>query len=158
MNAEPTLRLARLNDVPRVVRMWQGIDRLAEPRPFGGDTPDKAEHAKSLIQHTIKSPKARVWVAETQQGIIGTISGHVYEKPGVKLKQVGVIYSLWVDAEHRQQGLGESLLKALENSLSELGAEAFQVGWDVLNTHAGHWWQKRGYSAYEVIGSKNKPT
>lgn len=165
------IRAATTSDIPIIVNCWQEIDHVSDAqRPFGGDSADKPEHAQYLLKHTLPSPNAAVLVAteatETQKThaidnksadvdhIIGTISGHVFDKPAVNLSKVGVIYGLWVDEKHRQQGLGQTLLTTLENTLKDKGAQSFQVGWDSPNKLAEAWWQKRGYSAYEVIASK----
>jgi ribosomal protein S18 acetylase RimI-like enzyme len=149
------IRPAQTLDIPLLIDFWQAIDRITEHQPFGGDSEDKPQHAEKILQHTINSSNAAVLVATTTEyAIIGTISGHVFEKPGVSLAKVGVIYSLWVDEEHRLQGTGQQLLTHLENALIDKGAQAFQVGWDTGNTTAEQWWQKRGYAPYETIASK----
>ncbi|MFT6221332.1 MAG: ribosomal protein S18 acetylase RimI-like enzyme [Candidatus Endobugula sp.] len=149
------IRPAQTLDIPLLVNFWQAIDGITKDRPFGGDSAEKHVHAKKILQHTIDSENAAVLIASsTEYDIIGTISGHVFEKPGVNLAKVGVVYSLWVDEEHRCQGVGQQLLTYLENALITKGAQAFQVGWDTGNTTAEQWWQKRGYAPYETIASK----
>ncbi len=143
-------------------QMWQQIDLSATERPFGGDTQGKELRAKEFIEHAIESPKAIILVAyeksDSHKNIIGTITGHIYERPAVKLSSVGVIYSLWVNQDKRKQGIGQILLDSIEQRLVGLGAQAFQVGWDVSNPQAAEWWQKRGFKSYETIASKNIST
>ncbi len=145
-----------------LAQMWQQIDQSATERPFGGDTEGKEARAKEFIEHAMQSPKATILVAykksDASKKIIGTITGHIYERPVVRLSSVGVIYSLWVDKDMRNQGIGQILLDSIEQRLISLGAEAFQVGWDVSNPHAAKWWQKRGFKSYETIASKNIST
>lgn len=150
------IRQVKQHEIPHLVQLWQAIDQYPQAeRPFGGDSHDKPLHAQQLLERTIQSPNASVLVATHEQGhIIGTISGHVFEKPAVNISMVGVIYSLWVDEACRSQGVGQSLLDHLEVALRNKGAQALQVGWDVSNSTAASWWQKRGYLPYEVIASK----
>lgn len=149
------IRPAHALDVPLLVTCWQDIDRAAAIRPFGGDSADKTAHAEKVLQHAIESAHAVVLVATDDNGeIVGTIAGHVFNKPGVVISSVGVIYSAWVDAERRRQGIGQQLLDHIERALENKGAKAFQVGWDTSNTTAEAWWQQRGYAPYEVIASK----
>jgi ribosomal protein S18 acetylase RimI-like enzyme len=149
------IRPAQTLDIPLLVDFWQAIDGIAKHRPFGGDSADKHQHAEKILQHTIRSANAAVLIASsTEHDIAGTISGHVFDKPGVNLPKVGVIYSLWVDEKYRCQGTGQQLLTELESALMAKGAQAFQVGWDTGNTIAEQWWQKRGYASYETIASK----
>ena len=139
--------------------MWQQIDQAASNRPFGGDTDAKQSRAYEFIEHALKSPSAVILVACEQTSedtkIIGTITGHLYERSCVKLSSIGVIYSLWVNEKNRRQGVGQILLDSIEQRLITLGAQAFQVGWDTANKQASQWWQKRGFNSYEMIASKN---
>ena len=102
------IRPAQSLDIPLLVDFWQAIDGMTEIRPFGGDNVEKVQHAEQVLKHTIHSENAVVLIASTSEHeMIGTISGHVFEKPGVRLSKVGVIYSLWVAEDHRCQGIGQ---------------------------------------------------
>lgn len=149
------IRQAMPEDANTLVNLWQKIDTQGGPRPFGGDTVDKPQHAKKTIQQIIKSKQARLFVYSYKDCIVATIAGHVFEKPAVQLTPVGVIYSLWVEEEHRRQGIAKHLLATLEKALKGLGAKAIQVGWDSPNHYAAQWWQNQGYQPYEVIASKD---
>lgn len=142
--------------IPVIVEMWQSIDDFPQvPRPFGGDSLDKPEHAEHLIRHAIHADGALVLLAITdKEQVVGTISGHLFEKPAVNITHVGVVYSLWVDEDYRRRGIAKQLLSALEQGLTNKGAQAFQVGWDTGNTTAAQWWQQQGYAPYETIASK----
>ena len=144
----------KIADAQVLASHWQAIDDVCAERPFGGDTDSKQERAQEIICHAINSPTAHVLVAIDGSTIIGTITGHLYQRPAVRLSSVGVIYSLWVSPDYRQQGIGQALLDAIEQQLTFMGADAFQVAWDNGNPYAAQWWQKRGYLPYETIASK----
>jgi len=150
-----TILEAKITDSSVLASLWQAIDNESPKRPFGGDSDTKQQRARDIIAHAISSPTAHVLTAWEDDTIIGTITGHIYQRPAVQLSSVGVIYSLWVSPDYRNKGIGQSLLDAIEQQLIFMGAEAFQVGWDTGNKHAAHWWQKRGYTAYETIASKH---
>lgn len=146
---------ANLADVEEITQLWSAIDQYASPKPFGGDNKDtKIIRTKEMIQHAINTQLACVLKATLDRRIIGTISGHVFERPTVKLSPIGVIYSLWVENDYRNNGIGKSLLTSIEECLHLMGANALQVGWDTPNTYAGDWWQRQGYTPYEMIASK----
>lgn len=159
---ELILEEATLEHTAVLAGMWQEIDQTSAERPFGGDAKDKIVRAKEFIVHAIQSPKATLLIAyeksDADKKIIGTITGHVCERPAVKLSTIGVIYSLWVSKDKRKQGIGKILLDNVEKRLVDLGAQALQVGWDVSNPYAGTWWQKHGFKSYETIASKNIST
>lgn len=150
-----TIEPANKAQVPLIAQMWQAIDQLGEPRPFGGDSPEKQKKALKMIDHAIESQEACILVALKGDQLIGTIAGHIFQRPGVKLSPIGVIYSLWVNQDCRWQGAGKTLLGALENHLKQAGAKSLQVGWETNNITAKHWWQRQGYLPYEVIAHKS---
>lgn len=152
-----TIIEAKKKDATCIAKCWQEIDNAASERPFGGDDDSKIERALDIIIHAINSPSARILVAKIDSKIVGTITGHVYNRPAVRLSSVGVIYSLWVSTQYRKQGIGQSLLDSIEQQLTFMGAQSFQVGWDTANIYASKWWQKRGYQSYETIASKQAP-
>lgn len=133
---------ATKTDAKVLASMWQSIDRCAIDQPFGGLTSTSESRALEIIHHAINSTKASVLVAHLGQSIVGTITGHIYQRPTVRLSSVGVIYSLWVELGHRQQGIGQALLDTIEQRLISKGAQAFQVGWDTSNSIASQWWQR----------------
>ena len=155
MNAERlTITEAKINQVTAITEMWSAIDNCANDQPFGGKLKNSQQRATEIITHAIDSPTASVLVAMDEKYLTGTITGHLYQRPGVKLSSVGVIYSLWVEPKFRHHGIGQELLSSIERHLQLMGAQAFQVGWDTSNHLAAEWWMRRGYQAYETIASK----
>jgi ribosomal protein S18 acetylase RimI-like enzyme len=145
-------------DIKSLVHCWSQIDGLGESRPFGGDIEsEKTKRAEEMILHAINTKNSCILKACSANEIIGTIAGHIFERPTVRLSPIGVVYSLWVESEFRNQGIGQKLLNRLEQFLIMRGAKSFQVGWDTPNLHAGDWWQKRGYAPYEIIANKPVP-
>jgi ribosomal protein S18 acetylase RimI-like enzyme len=98
---------AKITDSTLIANFWQTIDNEATKRPFGGDTDSKQQRARDIIAHAISSPTAHVLTAIDGDNIIGTITGHLYQRPVVKLSSVGVVYSLWVSPGYRKQGIGQ---------------------------------------------------
>lgn len=146
---------ASLSDAKSIAALWSKIDIDSSFQPFGGNNiKEKTERSLEMIKHAINADNACVLKIRNKNSIIGTISAHVFERPTVKITPIGVIYSLWVNESYRNQGIGQQLLTSVEQTLTSMGAKAFQVGWDISNTHASRWWQKRGYKAYETIACK----
>jgi|GEM_PF-1591322 len=147
------------SDTDALVTMWSALDaHSTKPRPFGGAGISKQERTRLTIEHAMQSPDANVLIARTHAtkalSTIGTISGHVFTNNAVKLAKVGVIYSLWVEPEYRNRGIGHELVSTIEDAMRNSGAQALQVGWDSENKTISQWWQQHGYGPYEVIASK----
>lgn len=149
---------AKITQAPTIAQCWKRIDDGLTETPFEDDQASKVQRARDIIAHAISSPTAHVLVAEVDGEVVGTVTGHIYQRPVVKNAAIGVIYSLWVAPEHRQQGIGQSLVDTIEQQLILMGADAFQVGWDTCNHYAASWWQSRGYKPYETIASKSVNT
>ncbi len=123
--------------------------------PFGGPSEDWWFHCSDSLGQLIASSRAVVLVARLGDEPVGTLSGHVYEKPGVEKSLVAVFYSLWVEPEHRGQGLATRLLQILTERLQAMGAQTAQVGWGASDDCASSWWQSKGFAPYEVIASRS---
>ncbi|MGK0499427.1 MAG: hypothetical protein ACJAYG_001067 [Oceanicoccus sp.] len=91
--------------------MWRQVDQAASSRPFGGDIDTKKKRAQDVIEQTIQSANAVILIAceyvAHDKKIIGTIAGHLYQRPDVKLSSNGVIHGLWVNEK--------TVSKALDN-------------------------------------------
>lgn len=155
MNAPIKIRPATMEEIDSVCALWQQLETSKKQQPFGGDKADEIlERTQNLVAHSITSETAISLVAENEGQLIGTLSAYIYEKPAVQLPTVAVLYSLWVDPEHRREGIALSLLASTEQALKNMGAQSLQVAWDSGNMPAEQFWQQAGFTPYEVIASK----
>jgi ribosomal protein S18 acetylase RimI-like enzyme len=97
------LRSATADDIATVLAFW---DRAAEPT-----STDSAEGLDVLLR---RDPGALI-IADADGHVVGTV---IAGWDGWR----GAVYRLAVDAEHRRDGLGRSLLQAAEDRLAQLGA------------------------------------
>lgn len=147
------LRTATEPDIPVLLEYWQQLQAMSVDT-FGGPSDQWAERAQAVIRQSVSSERACVLLAEHDQHTVGTVSAHIYTKPGVVLTEVAVFYSLWVEVAHRRQGIGSALVAEATARLKALGATAGQVGWHSHDAQAGQWWQARGFVPYEIIASR----
>lgn len=155
MTSAINIRPATMEEIDAVCALWQRLEASKKQQPFGGDKEDEIPvRTRNLVAHSITSETAISLVAENNDQLIATLSAYIYEKPAVQLPTVAVLYSLWVDPEHRHKGIAQSLLATAEQSLKQMGAQSLQVAWDSGNLPAERFWQQAGFSPYEVIASK----
>ncbi len=134
------LRSATVDDITAVLAFW---DFAAEPT-----STDSAEVLAGLLH---RDPDALI-VAVSDGRIIGTV---IAGWDGWR----GAIYRLAVDAAHRREGLGRSLLRAAEDHLAQLGARrlhAIVVGSNINGVafwEASDWAVQEGQLRY-VKGSR----
>lgn len=154
-NAAVLIRPALLEELDQVCTFWQNLDTVAKIHPFGGDGDDKAERARTLAQHSITAEDAICLVVELQGQLVGTLSAYLYDKPAVALPKVAVLYSLWIEPEHRRTGCAHLLVQEAQRQLTALGAQSLQVAWEHNQQAAQAFWLQEGFAAYEVIASKS---
>ncbi|WP_372831896.1 GNAT family N-acetyltransferase [Pontibacterium sp.] len=150
-----SIRPALESEIESICQLWLKLDASKKQQPFGGDLQDEVkQRTENLVTHSITSETAISLVAETEDGLVGTLSAYIYEKPAVALPKIAVLYSLWVEPEHRRHGIASALLQAAETQLKTMGAQCLQVAWDSDNPTAAAFWQREQFTAYEVIASK----
>jgi GNAT superfamily N-acetyltransferase len=103
------IRDARPEDAKALARL---IDQLGYP------TNEEAVAAR--LRRLDTSPADRVFVAELEGEVVGAASVHVgltleYDEPAAKLS------AIVVDEDHRRQGIGEALAKAVEEEAEAQG-------------------------------------
>ncbi len=155
MRTDYFIRQATKADANTVASMWAAIDALIVDPPFGGTQPNHIAHQQQIIERTIDAPQGNVWMSCWQGNDVGTISAHIFERPQVRQSHIGVIYGLWVEPEHRRNGIASALLETVRLYCHSQSVDALQVAWDHCNKDAAAFWQKQGFAPYEVIASQS---
>ena len=140
--APATLRAARADDAEAIV----GV--LADDTMGGhGDEwrADTAEAYRSAMAEILAHPDHRLWVAETEEGVVGMLhlaAYRVFTDLGAKRAQITTWFVL---GRCRGQGIGARLVAAAEAEARAMGARFVVLTSNKARTDAHRFYRTLGY-------------
>ena len=127
---------------------WQALRELrlrglqTDPDAFGGTLAESLTKPDSEWQARAASTETVTFVAVTDAGFVGMGSvGPAPERPGI-----AAVYGMWVAPEARGQGVGGSLMDALEGWAREAGYGDIGLGVTMTNGPAIRLYTAKGYA------------
>ncbi|HEX5699534.1 MAG TPA: GNAT family N-acetyltransferase [Rubrobacter sp.] len=139
-----------------------GIHRLArELAETVGDTPPMEEAVTARLEELLDEPRARVFVAETEAGIVGGVSFWI--KPDLAHGDTVVEVPMLVVAEdYRRAGVGKVLMEEVRNVASDNGASQIELVATRANVTAREFYRSLGFVeadvvSLEFVGSQEDP-
>ncbi len=127
---------------------WQALRDLRlrglemDPDAFGGTLAESLTKPDTEWQARAASTETVTFVAVTDAGFVGMGSvGPAPERPGI-----AAIYGMWVAPEARGQGVGGSLMDALEGWAREAGYGDIGLGVTMTNEAAIRLYTAKGYA------------
>jgi GNAT superfamily N-acetyltransferase len=133
MNGCAMIRLARLEDA-------QALATLMEQLGY----PTSSTHMRERLARLLQHPEYQTWVAEADGKVIGMAGaclGYFYEKHGV----YGRLLALVVDGQMQHQGIGTSLVQAVEAWVQEQGGVSIAINSGNQRPAAHRFYQHLGY-------------
>lgn len=120
------VRQAIPSDIPNVLPLVEKTyffhDRLDSAR-FGA-VPDGVEMYRGWLTRLVSSDDGLFIVAELNERIVGFIIGAMQSDPRIyRVQRIGFLHDLWVEEEHRRQGIARQLVSEAVTRLKALGAE-----------------------------------
>lgn len=115
-----TVRAAKIADVPRMVEMRRRSYEVGRMADWLG--PFDAEHFADLWTAIIEDPSAWLLVAELEGELVGMSFGVLTPIWLSRSVRAASEAFMWVEPEHRREGVGGALLSAIEAWAREHGA------------------------------------
>lgn len=149
MTASVTVRPGRASDVPAIGRL--GAALVVEHHEFDADRflaprPDMAETYGNFLGAQLERPDKTVLVAEREGAAVGYVFAGLEGFDFMALRgPAGVVYDLAVDAGHRRQGIGKTLLEAALGWLAEHGAPRAVLFTAEKNANAQRLFEQAGF-------------
>ncbi|WP_199333457.1 GNAT family N-acetyltransferase [Oculatella sp. FACHB-28] len=157
-----TVRTAKSEDRLFLVTLMaalQDAERELSPNRTPGSEMGDAHLA--YLEETVEQQNGQIYVAESQEGIIGFVvcfvekldegDLHIVEQE----REYGYISDLYVVPTMRKHGAGAELMRAAERHFFDLHLKTVKVGLLCSNESAAKFYQRSGYQPYEVLYEKH---
>jgi ribosomal protein S18 acetylase RimI-like enzyme len=155
MGSDYKVREAKVEDAAEIC----GLAReLAETV---GDSPSAEEAIRARLEELLDEPRARVFVAENEAGIVGGVSFWI--KPDLAHGDTVVEVPMLVVAEdHRRAGVGRLLMEEVRNIASDNDASQIELVATPGNVTAREFYRSLGFVetdvvSLEYVGSQEDP-
>lgn len=123
------IRRAKENDLFSLNSMMYKLhDEHHQQCPELFKTASEIEQEKSIARY-LDDPECMVYVAEKTNALVGFITGHFCELVSTVSKPImmATIDELYVEPEHRREGVAEQLMQRLEQELKDYGVKELFV-------------------------------
>jgi ribosomal protein S18 acetylase RimI-like enzyme len=126
-----------------------------------GDEPPTEKATRARLEELLDEPRARVFVAENEAGIVGGVSFWI--KPDLAHGDTVVEVPMLVVAEdHRRTGVGKLLMEEVRNVASDNGASQIELVATRSNVTAREFYRSLGFVesdvvSLEFVGSQEDP-
>jgi GNAT superfamily N-acetyltransferase len=147
--SEIIIREARLEDLPEIGSLWRELQRanaLYEPRL----APNSIGMTWFLayLQEHLGSEGIAVYIAESEDHVIGYTFGQILHRPTLQSGDCGYIADLCVRDGSRGQGVGRRLYESLRAWFLSRGVSAIEVQVVRANPASQTFWRKMGFGDF----------
>ncbi len=139
------IRTASEDDIPAMAELLHELFSIE--KDF---VPNYAAQTKGLAL-LLKEGSARVFVAELQREVVGMCTVQVAVSTAAGCR-IGKVEDVVVGLDHRGQGIGSALLKALEQWATEQGLARLQLQADTDNHSALGFYRRQGWAPTNLQG------
>lgn len=158
MEAKLQIRDAEPSDKPALIRfmgLLQEVERKLHPSRRPGE--DIAASHLDYLENIVREQDGRILVAQHEGEIAGFLVCFVEEFEDYLHeadKIVGWVSDIYVDEEHRGQGISTALLTAAEQHFGECGLTKVLISFLANNILAKTAYEQAGFRPYESIYEK----
>jgi len=154
------VRRALSSDIPAAAELAGRLARLhhdTDPGRFF--LPERVVEGYTWwFERVVKDPEAVLLVANVERAVAGYAYGALGERDwNLLLDAHGAIHDVYVADDHRRQGIGEALLKAIIAELEALGAERIVLSTMPTNLPAQRLFGRFGFRVTFLEMTRNRP-
>lgn len=134
--------------VEPLVEMW--LDLAAGQRSHGSHIlpePNRESVRETLARHAVTGG---VRVARCDGDAVGFVSFALERGAYESDETRGIVHNIYVDADHRGEGIGRDLLAAAEADLADAGASVVALEAMAANERARRFYRRCGYAPHRV--------
>jgi GNAT superfamily N-acetyltransferase len=149
--SDPVIRPVQAGDGPRLYEAWQqlrnyyaSVDRRIIPAPIS------REEFVADFERRLLRPDCATFIAAESKHVVGFITGTVeLNQPDRLPERHATVGNLFVDAEHRRDGLGRRLFESLATwALAQDGVSHFEMPVLAADDEAVHFWHSIGFTPF----------
>ncbi len=142
------IRVARVADLDALARMWEELEKYHVD--LGGPEYRLAPGWKQGWKHFARQHigrKDRLCLAAETDGVpVGFLLGAILQRPKVfEHRPYGHIYDVFVDASHRNQGVGEALVNTAMEWFRTRRVDRVELYAHARNEFGLRFWKKMGF-------------
>lgn len=152
------IRPWKRQDMEQIAELWLCLANHINPMDgFYQISPDASEKYKAYLRRVFGDRNYVVFVADTDEGLVGFAMGRVNKTPSVVVPEaVGYIENVFVREGNRQSGIGKVLCTRLLDWFKGRDIGHVELFYQIQNSEAAAFWEKMGFKtwlakAYRVI-------
>lgn len=146
------IRNATKDDLNMIIDLWEEMmDFHIQRSELYQMKPNAREIYTNYINDVLKSPDYILLVYEIEKEIWGYLMATESDDPPVYEGTAGMILEICVTETHRQNGIGEALLKEIEKIFIDKSIKRIECMVSDYNEISKNFWQKNGYNPYNLM-------
>lgn len=151
-----TIRPGRKDDAAQAARLWmQSAEEHTAHDPVYATAPDAEKSMRRFLADLTRNSYAFVFVAIVGDRTVGFVSGELREgSPTFMPKTWASVDDVFVEPDHRNGGIGRSLIASVEGWARQKGANGVSLQVAAANTRGRKFYGDLGFrevSVYELL-------
>ena len=136
------------DDIDDVYALWQELlDLHQSHHPIFRCKPDSEQALRNELLLRLKDKDTRIFGYVQQDEWRGMVVASIKKTvPGFRLSHKGYIAETIIKEKFRRQGIGNELVEAAKNWLTDKGADHIELQVSVRNPAAMRFWEKQGFA------------
>ncbi len=151
-----TIRPGRREDAAEAARLWmQSAEEHTAHAPVYATAPDAEKTMRRFLADLARNSYAFVFVATVGDRTVGFVSGELREgSPTFRPKTWASVDDVFVETDHRNDGIGHALLAGVEEWAKQKGADGVSLQVAAANARGRKFYEDLGFrevSVYELL-------
>lgn len=115
---------------------------------LAGETPVSADEARDILARISRYPSYRLWIAETDGGIVGTYALLVADNIAHAGRPYAIVEQVAVARQRRNAGIGTLMMRHAMDLAIEAGCYKLMLSSHVTRTDAHAFYEKLGFARH----------
>lgn len=152
------MRKAGIEDVEYIASAMIRIpDHIEDRDPYVAGLPAQvSDIERGFARNHIADAGSIVLIEERDDSVAGCLLGYIDETsfPPSGVGSVGHISLVWVEPQHRGQGVARALVEAAQSWFADAGLELMELSYLASNSLADRAWAKIGFAPFRTFAWK----